>query len=78
MGAHEIACETLSWHLDLNHAPVATYFQHPAHDSPPKAKAILVQADQDADEVGLDDEVMDGAGGWVWGWNKSTCAGGWL
>ena len=35
---------------------LATHFQHLAHESSPKAKAILVQADQVADEVGLDEE----------------------
>jgi hypothetical protein len=46
--------------LALNHGPVANYLQHPAHEDTPKAKSILVKADQVADEVGLDDEVMDG------------------
>jgi hypothetical protein len=40
-------------HPDLNHGTLANYFQHPAHEATPKAKAILVQADQAADEVGL-------------------------
>jgi hypothetical protein len=47
-------------HLDLNHGPIANFFQHPAHSATPKAKAILVEADQVADEVGLDDEMIDG------------------
>ena len=36
------------------------YFQHPTHNITAKAKAILVQADQVADEVGLDDEGIGG------------------
>jgi hypothetical protein len=47
-------------HLDLNHAPIANFFQHLAHVATPKAKAILVKADQVADELGLDDEVVEG------------------
>jgi hypothetical protein len=47
-------------HLDLNHGPIAKYFQHLAHDSTPKAKAILVKADQVADELELDDEGIEG------------------
>jgi hypothetical protein len=47
-------------HLDLNHGPLATYFQHLAHSATPKAKAILVRADQVADAVGLDDEGIGG------------------
>jgi hypothetical protein len=41
-------------------SPIANLFHPPPHDSTPKAKAILVQADQVADEVGLDDEVVNG------------------
>jgi hypothetical protein len=37
--------------LNLNPGPVATYFEHLAHEATPKAKAILVKADQVADEV---------------------------
>jgi hypothetical protein len=40
--------------------PLSTYFHHLAHDPTLKAKAILVKADQVADEVGLDEEVGDG------------------
>jgi hypothetical protein len=39
---------------------LANLFHHLAHQATPKPKAILVQADQVADEVGLDDEVVDG------------------
>jgi hypothetical protein len=48
-------------HLNLNHNPLANYFQHLAHSDTPKAKAILVEADQVADALGLDDEGLDGA-----------------
>ena len=46
--------------LNLNQGPLANYFQHPAHEGTPKAKAILVEAGQVADALGLDDEVIDG------------------
>lgn len=46
--------------LDLNHGPLANFFQHPAHKATPKSKAILVKAEQVADALGLDDEVVDG------------------
>jgi hypothetical protein len=51
---------TLTTTLDLTPIPLATYFQHPAHKATPKAKAILVQADQFADTLNLDDELVDG------------------
>ena len=51
-----------------------TYFQHPAHEATPKVKAILVQADQVADEVGLDDEVVEGVLVGL-GLSRSTFAG---
>jgi hypothetical protein len=35
-------------------------FQHPAHEDTPKAKAILFEADQVADALGLDHELVDG------------------
>jgi hypothetical protein len=43
----------------LNSGPLANYFQHLAHEDTPKAKAILVEADQVAEELGLDDELLD-------------------
>jgi hypothetical protein len=46
-------------HLDLNHGPIAKYFQHLAHEGTPKAKAVLVKADQVADSLGLDDKLID-------------------
>jgi hypothetical protein len=45
--------------LDLNHGPLSTFFQHLAHETA-KSRAILVEADQVADAVGLDDSVLDG------------------
>ena len=47
-------------HLDLNHGPIATYFEHLAHENTAKSRAILVKADQVADALGLDDELLDG------------------
>jgi hypothetical protein len=49
--------------IDLNHAPFATFFHSIADEATPKAKAILVRADQTADEAGLDDEGLRGC--WV-------------
>jgi hypothetical protein len=47
-------------HLDPNHGPIATFFQHLAHEGTPKAKAILGEADEVADALNRDDEVLDG------------------
>jgi hypothetical protein len=46
-------------HLDLNHGPIAKYFQHLAHENTAKSRAILVKADQVADALGLDDALLD-------------------
>jgi hypothetical protein len=46
-------------HLDLNHGPIAKYFQHLAHDGTPKSWGILVKADEVADALGLDDTLLD-------------------
>ena len=35
--------------IDLNHGPIATYFEHLAHEDTPKSRAILVKADQVAE-----------------------------
>jgi glucose/arabinose dehydrogenase len=45
--------------LDLNHGPIANYFEHLAHEGTPKAKAILVKAGQVADALSLDVELLD-------------------
>jgi hypothetical protein len=47
-------------HLDLNHGSIAKYLTHLGHDTTAKAKTILNEADQIADELGLDDELLDG------------------
>jgi hypothetical protein len=39
---------------------VATFFEHLAHENTAKSRAILVKADQVADSLGLDDELLDG------------------
>jgi hypothetical protein len=44
----------------LNRGPVAKYFQHLAQEATPKSKAILVKADQVAEAMGLDDELLNG------------------
>jgi hypothetical protein len=46
--------------IDLNHGPIANYFEHLAHENTAKSRAILVKADQIADSLGLDDELLDG------------------
>ncbi|MBI3838062.1 MAG: hypothetical protein HY288_09030, partial [Planctomycetia bacterium] len=46
-------------HLDLNQGPIAKYLEHLAQENTPKASAILVKADQVADALGLDDELLD-------------------
>jgi hypothetical protein len=45
---------------DPSRGPIVKYFQHLAHVDAPKAKAILVKADQVADGLNLDDELLDG------------------
>ena len=47
-------------HLDLNHGTLAKYLTHLEHKATAKAKAILSEADQIADALGLDDELLDG------------------
>jgi hypothetical protein len=47
-------------HVDLNHGPVARYFEHLAEENALKSRAILIKADQLADALGLDDELLDG------------------
>jgi hypothetical protein len=46
--------------LDLNHGPLARYFENLAQENTPKAKRILVEADQLADTLGEDDTLLDG------------------
>ena len=46
-------------HLDLNHSPLAKYFEYLAHEGTAKAKEVLLEADRIADELGLDDELLD-------------------
>jgi hypothetical protein len=45
--------------IDLNHGPVAKNLEHLAHENTAKSRAILVKADQLADSLGLDDELLD-------------------
>jgi hypothetical protein len=45
---------------DLNSGPIAKYLEHLAHENTAKSRAILVKADQVGDELGLDDELLDG------------------
>jgi hypothetical protein len=46
-------------HPDLNHRPIAKYFEHLAPENTAKSRAMLVEADRVADELGLDDELLD-------------------
>jgi hypothetical protein len=52
---HQFAPWTLQdiSHLDLNHGPLATFFEHLARENTAKSRAILVIADQVADALGL-------------------------
>jgi hypothetical protein len=43
----------------LNHGSVAKYLTHLAHDATANAKTILSEADQVADELGLDVELLN-------------------
>jgi hypothetical protein len=46
-------------HLDLNHGPIAKYFEHLAHENTAKSRAILVKADRVADALHLDDALLN-------------------
>jgi hypothetical protein len=46
-------------HVDLNHGPIAVYFQYLAQEDSAKSRAILVKADHVADGLGLDDSLLD-------------------
>jgi hypothetical protein len=46
--------------IDLNHDPLTNYFEDLAHEDTAKSGAILVEANQVVDALGLDDEVVDG------------------
>jgi hypothetical protein len=45
---------------DLNHGPLATYFEHLGHENTAKSRTILVEADRVEDAMGLDYELIDG------------------
>jgi hypothetical protein len=47
-------------HLDLKHGLVAKLLEHLAHENTAKSRTILVKADQVADALNLDDELLDG------------------
>jgi hypothetical protein len=47
-------------HVDLNSGPVAKYLDHLADEGTARSNAILVEADQVADALGLDDELLGG------------------
>lgn len=46
-------------HVDLNHGSVAKYLEHLAYDATTKANQVVVKADQVADALHLDDELLD-------------------
>ncbi len=46
--------------LDLNSGRIATFFQHLADQDTPGTRKILTKIDAVADELGLDDHVLDG------------------
>jgi hypothetical protein len=46
--------------IDLNNGPLAHFFEHLAQKNTAKSRAILVEVDQVADAMGLDDELLDG------------------
>lgn len=46
-------------YLDLNSGPIASYFEHLAEEDTAKSRATLVKADQIADSLNLDDELLD-------------------
>src|SRR4029077_8194226 len=47
-------------HVDLNSAPIAKYFEFLAQENTARDRAVLVKADQIADALNLDDELLDG------------------
>jgi hypothetical protein len=46
-------------HLDLNHGPVAKYFEHLADEKATNAGDVLMTADRVADAMDLNDELLD-------------------
>jgi len=46
-------------HLQEMMGPIATYFEHLAHENTAKSRAIHVHADQVAEALGLDEELLD-------------------
>jgi hypothetical protein len=44
----------------LNSGPLATYFEHLSQKDTAKSRAILVEADQVGDALGLDEGLLDG------------------
>jgi hypothetical protein len=44
----------------LNRSPLATYFEHLAHENTAKSRASLVEGDQIAEVLGLEEELIDG------------------
>jgi hypothetical protein len=59
-------------HLDQNQGPVAKFFERLAEEDTAKSRAIIVKADQVADALNFDDELIDGLwSGWVW--TSSAC-----
>jgi hypothetical protein len=45
-------------HVDVNHGPLASYFEHLAQEKTAKAKSILDKADKVAAALGLEDHVL--------------------
>jgi hypothetical protein len=53
-------CESRPANRSLGRKQAERYFEHLARENTPKSRAILVKADQIADSLRLDDELLDG------------------
>jgi hypothetical protein len=40
--------------------PLATFFEHLAQENTAKSRAMLVEAEESVDTLGLDDDLLDG------------------
>jgi hypothetical protein len=45
--------------IDLNSGKIANFLEHLAEQDTPRARSLLVKADQVADALGLDDTLLD-------------------
>jgi hypothetical protein len=54
----DVEASTPFGHLELNHGPIAKYFEHSARENTARPRTILLKADRINDALGLDDELL--------------------